>query len=151
MQMRPATLADSDMLFAWRNDPVTCANSKSTATVSRADHDRWMQFNVAMGYPQHMVMIANNEMAGDIGVVRFDANRGDVMKYEVSITLAPQHRGYGLARPVLATACACMPEFSLSAVIRSGNIASRRIFEECGFEETGSDHGFITCKREPLP
>jgi L-amino acid N-acyltransferase YncA len=150
IDMRPATMADTDLLLSWRNDPVTCANSKSTATVSREDHERWMKFNVAQGYPQHMVMIANSQVSGSIGVVRFDAERSDVMKYEVSITIAPEHRGCGLGRPVLATACAHMPDVSLSAMIRKENTASRRIFEECGFEETDGEHGFVTCRREPL-
>ncbi len=150
IDLRAATLADADRLFAWRNDPITCANSRSTGAVAREDHDRWMKFNVAQGYPQHMVMIAESD-TGSIGVVRFDAERRDVMRYEVSITLAPEHRGFGLGRPVLAQACAYMPDFSLSAVIRTNNTASRKIFAECGFEETGSDHGFVTCRRQPLP
>src|ERR1700704_5662939 len=97
MLLRPATMHDADRLFSWRNDPVTCANSRSTAAVPREDHDRWMQFNVMQGYPEHLVMIAESDL-GCIGVVRFDAAKDDLMGYEVSITIAPETRGLGIAR-----------------------------------------------------
>lgn len=149
IHMRPATLDDSDALFSWRNDPDTCANSRSTAPVRREDHDRWMQFNVTQGYPQHLVLIADSD-GSRVGTVRFDAQRGDVMVYEASITVAPRARGHGLAHHMLSEACGYMHEYTLLAVIREANVASRRVFEGCGFDEIGSDHGFIKYRREPV-
>jgi len=147
--LRPATLGEADRLFSWRNDPVTCANSRSTATVPREDHDRWMQFNVMHGYPEHMVMIAESDQ-GCIGVVRFDAAKNDLMSYEASITIAPNMRGRGLARPVLAKACSFMPDFLIRAEIRAFNDASRKVFEHCGFEAIDAALGFIIYQREPV-
>lgn len=147
--MRPATLADADDLFAWRNDPETCANSRSTAAVPRSEHDRWMQFHVAQGYPAHIVMIAEDSDFGSVGVVRFDALRSDVMRYEAGITMAPKYRGMGWAGSILAQACNCMQEITISAEIRRENHASRHIFERCGFDEVGRDAGFIKYRREP--
>jgi RimJ/RimL family protein N-acetyltransferase len=146
--MRPATAHDSDRLFAWRNDPVTQAASRSTAPVPREDHDRWMQFNVINGYPQHMVMMADTE-TGSVGVVRFDSVREDVMAFDVSITLAPQHRGKGLAFDVLHEACGYMQDFTIRAEVRRENTASRKLFERCGFEEIGRSSGFLNYVREP--
>lgn len=150
IHMRPATLHDSDALLSWRNDPVTCANSKSTATVPLEDHKRWMQFNVTQGYPQHLVLIADSDV-GRVGVVKFDALRGDVMVYEVGITVAPEHRGRGLARHMLGEACGYMTEYTLDAVIRVDNIPSRRAFEAAGFDEIGGDQDFIKYRKEPVP
>lgn len=147
--LRPAMPKDADDLFAWRNDPVTLACFRSTAAVKREDHDRWMQFNVLQGYPEHIVLIAEDH-DGKLGVIRFDAQRSDTMIYEASITVAPVHRGKGLARNMLAEACGYMGEFTINAEIRTANAASRRTFERCGFEEVGSDHGFVRYRKEPV-
>lgn len=141
-------MADADQLFAWANDPITRAWSKSTGPILREDHDRWMTFNVLQGYPQHIVMIADSDY-GSVGVVRFDAERRDVMRYRVSITIAPQFRGRGYAHGVLAEACRHMPDSTLLAEIGAENDRSKRIFEKCGFEETGKMGQFLQFKREP--
>ena len=148
INLRPATIHDADRLLAWRNDPVTCANSRSTAAVPREDHDRWMQFNVMQGYPEHMVMIAESEQ-GCIGVVRFDAGKNDLMVYEISMTIAPEHRGSGLAQPILVQACGHFSDFTLDAEIRYQNIASRKVFERCGFEQINRSSGFLQYSKEP--
>lgn len=148
IDLRPATMADADQLFEWRNDPMTREWSASNAPVERQDHDRWMQFNVLQGYPQHLVMIADSDL-GSVGVVRFDAERRDVMRYRVSITMAPKFRGQKLSHGVLAEACRHMLESTLLADIKVANAASRRIFEKCGFEESGKSGQFIQMKREP--
>lgn len=148
VKMRPATVQDSDRLFNWRNDPVTQAASRSTAPVPREDHDRWMQFNVINGYPQHLVMMADTDV-GSVGVVRFDSVRGDVMAFDVSITLGPRYRGQGLAFEVLQEACGYMCDFTINAEIRKENIASRKLFERCGFEEISRSSGFLNYVKEP--
>ncbi len=142
-------MSDSDRLFAWANDPLARSWSASTAPIERADHDRWMQFNVLMGYPQHIVMIAETEH-GPIGVVRFDAKKRDVLTYTVSINMAPKARGQGFGYAVLAEACRLMQENTLLANIKNENMASISIFEKCGFQRIGSDGEFIRFKRKPV-
>ena len=149
IQMRQANIGDAEALFSWRNDPVTCANSKSTAEVAREEHDQWMRFNVLHGYPTHLVLIGESD-AGRVGVVRFDAQRGDVMRYDVSITTAPKHRGKGLGEDMLKQACSIMQEYTLTAEVRRENIASRRIFENCGFEQVSPNDHFVKYRRHPL-
>lgn len=148
LDMRPATMADADMLFAWANDPGTRAYAKSHAAIPREDHDRWMQFNVLQGYPKHIVMIADSEY-GSVGVVRFDTVGGDVMTYRVSITISPQFRGRKLAHGVLAEACRLMSESTLLAEIRPDNAASKTIFERCGFTRVKMGNSYDHYRREP--
>lgn len=146
--LRPAAMRDADILFAWRNDPVTLASFRSTAAVPREDHDRWMQFNIQQGYPEHLVLMAETD-AGPVGVVRFDGVRGDVMQYDVSVTIAPKQRGKGFGGEMLQCACSLMPEFRLNAEIRRDNYPSRAIFRHCGFAQVGSSDVFLTYRREP--
>lgn len=148
IDLRAATMQDSDRLFAWRNDPVTLACSKSTAPVPRSDHNQWMTLNVLYGYPEHIVLMAQDQDVA-VGVVRFDALKSDVMQYKASLTIAPQHRGSGYSYPVLAEACSYMTDFTIHADIRKDNTASRKTFERCGFRETGSDHDFVFYRKPP--
>ncbi len=150
LDLRPARMSDANMLLAWANDSQTRAWSKSTATISLEDHTRWMEFNVSQGYPSHLVMIADGDL-GSLGVVRFDADQSDVMCYRASITIAPQHRGRGYGRQVLAMACHLMPEVRIDAEIKPDNLPSRRIFEACGFALVEDSSGLVTYRREPLP
>lgn len=150
--LRLATEEDSDVLFAWRNDPTTQAASKSTAPVSREDHERWMKFNVLIGYPEHRVLIGDDGYS-KLGVVRFDASKDDLMAFDVSITVAPERRGDGIGVAMLREACSFMTDFELRAEARRENAASRKIFERCGFTETryvGSGHGFVNFVKEPV-
>ena len=150
LDMRPATLADADMLYEWANDPVTRSMSMRGAHhILREDHDNWMKFNVLQGYPQHIVMIADTEH-GSGGVVRFDTDKRDTMRHRVSITIGPKFRGLRLARGVLAEACRLMHETTLVAEIKKGNARSIAIFERCGFEQIGESSVFLHYERKPL-
>jgi RimJ/RimL family protein N-acetyltransferase len=149
LDVRPATMADTDLLFGWANDATTRAWSKSTQPISREEHERWMSLNVLTGYPAHWVMIAHNDF-GDVGVVRFDMVKGDVMSYEVSITIGSDHRGKGYGCNALERACQIMFDSTLIAEIKSSNMASRRIFEHCGFEAESRSSTSIIYRREPL-
>ncbi len=148
--LRPATIQDSDTLLQWRNDPQTLACFRSTTAVPREDHDLWMKFNVSHGYPEHIVMMAENPDLGSIGVVRFDAEKRDVMTYKASITIAPPYRGRGMALDILSQACGFMHEYAINAEIRQGNARSRKIFMQCGFKSVDFDADFEYYRREPL-
>lgn len=148
IKIRPAHSGDSDKLFAWRNDPVTQANSHSTAPVPQDAHARWMMMNVLQGYPAHCVLIAEADF-GQVGVVRFDSRKSDGMHYEVGITIAPEHRGKGLASSVLSEACDYMSEFTIHAEVKKENLPSRKLFERCGFEEVARSSGYLNYRKEP--
>jgi RimJ/RimL family protein N-acetyltransferase len=147
--MRAATMADSEMLRAWRNDAATREASKDTAYVEQAPHETWMKFNVQHGYPQHYVMIAESPDFGSVGVVRFDAMKKDIMAYRVSITIAPRHRRKGFATDILDRACDIMSEYALFADVRFGNEGSIKAFERCGFKVIGNEGDFFKYKKDP--
>lgn len=149
LELRPASIADSDRLLAWRNDPQTRAMSLSTDVISGEDHKRWMDMNVVYGYPTHIVMIGEIDEK-PVGVVRFDASKKDVMSYTASITMAPAERGKGLAHGVLDQACLWMGEFTLNATIRASNVPSQKLFEKCGFEQIDAAHDLLRYRRKPL-
>jgi RimJ/RimL family protein N-acetyltransferase len=93
-------------------------------------------------------MIADSDFCS-VGVVRFDMDKADVLACEVSITIAPEHRGKGLAKDVLSRACGYMADYTIAAEVRKDNLDSRRLFEKCGFEEIGRSSGYLQYRKEP--
>ena len=147
MRLRRARMADSDKLFAWANDVETRMNSRSSVMIPLADHRHWMKVNVDPGHPDQSVIVAEDGR-GLIGVIRL-SSRDTHDNCEVGINIAPDRRGEGNGRKFLALACARMKGF-LVAEIKSTNLPSRKIFEQCGFERVSEHKGYILYRRPPI-
>lgn len=120
MKLRPATMDDAELLFAWRNDPETRANSVSTEEVAWADHIAWL--SESLEDPRRELLIA--EVAGaPVGTLRIDDSQ------VLSWTVAPHARGTGVGKRMVAL----VAKHGHRAQIRRENIASRRIAEAAGF------------------
>ena len=138
---RPVGLSDSADLLAWRNDPLTRANSRNTDAVTPATHETWL--DRALADPNRRLWIALDD--GPLGTV--SAVLGADGGVELSITVAPSSRGQGagtaMIRAALAEVAAIWPEAEIRAAVRAENLASRRLFERCGFVVTGELDGFL--------
>ena len=137
--VRPATPADVEAVWRWRNDPVSRAGSVHTAEVPWADHVAWFDRVLAAPNRYLLVGLAGPGLAGraadaPIGVVRFDAENGG---YEVSINLAPEARGRRLAVPLLRAGAAWLRAQNgaaeVIALVRDDNAASMRTFLAAGY------------------
>jgi ribosomal protein S18 acetylase RimI-like enzyme len=139
MILRNATEADALDVWAWRQDPLTRAMSRSAEAVELASHMAW--FAKALADPARMLLIG--EADGEkVGMVRFD--RGEVT--EVSINVNPQHRGRGLGFTLLSEALNRV-EGDVWAEVKDENLASRRLFERAGFELHDAAGGFRRYRR----
>lgn len=93
MHIREVTIADAKMLFEWRNDETTRKMSVSTEPVEWAAHVHWFENRLQQPFPG--LYIVEDEDA--LGTIRID---GD----EISYTVAPLHRGKGIASKMLVLA-----------------------------------------------
>lgn len=128
--LRAAALTDSDNLFAWRSDPETVRHSLTPSAPTREEHDRWITARLARLADPFAVVLVDGESAG---VVRLEP-RG--VNWEVSITIAPSHRGSGVGKAALLLLRRLCPAATIYATIRPENAASRRIFAAVGYEPT---------------
>lgn len=93
MDIRPATMDDAELLYAWRNDPVTRQNSINPEPVEWAGHVSWLGKRLSLEAPGLFIAVTSEP----VGTVRID---GD----EISYTVAPEHRGKGIATKMLTLA-----------------------------------------------
>ncbi|WP_422115101.1 GNAT family N-acetyltransferase [Brachybacterium sp. UNK5269] len=130
---RPAGIDDSSLLMRWRNDPETRRVSRSSDPVSWDGHIGWYQR--VLEDPRRELYVVERGTT-PVGTVRFDAL--ELAEWEVSITLAPEARGHGLARPVLAAGEAAFgarhPEVTVVAAVLPGNVPSQRLFARAGYQ-----------------
>lgn len=118
MNLRPATMDDAIVLLGWRNDPVTRAGSRDDGLVSLDDHVHWLALHL------YEVFIAEHDGTA-IGTGRRSADN------ELSVTVAPEHRGQGYARQIVK-ALAAMGTASWAACKRT-NAPSMIAFLHEGF------------------
>jgi RimJ/RimL family protein N-acetyltransferase len=131
--VRAATEGDSGLLLAWRNDPETRAWSRTTDPVAPADHGRWLAR--ALNDPGRRLLIAEYGHK-PVGTVRLDR---DDDHWEISITVAPEARGRGLAVPILLAAELSLDDTTIRACVNRDNAASIAIFRRAGYQPLATD------------
>jgi spore coat polysaccharide biosynthesis predicted glycosyltransferase SpsG/RimJ/RimL family protein N-acetyltransferase len=145
----PAALSDASILFDWRDDDAARRSSRKTAPLVWADHVAWLRR--VLDDPNRTLLLVRAG-AHALGTVRFDAPDEDGLR-EVSITVAPQHRGRGVGAAVLASALEAVVAGGgrgYRAAMRTDNRSSRRLFERQGFETDPAgpqDDGFVHLRR----
>lgn len=148
--LRPATLADADLLLALRNDADAVRYSTTGRPVEPAAHRRFVRRIVDDAGRRTWVGMIDDR---PVGQVRVDV-RGGVGT--VAYAVAREHRGQGLGRALLATLHdelrADQQVTRLLAIVHPGNEPSRRALLAAGYAPDGSDAGgFLryVCERSP--
>lgn len=134
--------ADAADLLAWRNDPLTRAQSRHQGEISWLDHCQWLDRMRADPNCLFLVAWLDGER---VAVVRF--NHHDISDlWEVSITVAPAAQGKGLGRLALLAGIERLrqlhPDAKVLAAVQPGNRASERLFLGAGFVPVPSDEAF---------
>ena len=136
LRFRPATPDDADMLLEWRNDHRTRMASQQDGEIDEATHRDWLERSLAN--MNRMLMIAE-EQGIPVGTVRADYGDG---AYELSWTVAPDARGRGIGKAMVAMFVAELPG-DVYAKVKKANHASARIAEAAGMMLEREDNGIL--------
>lgn len=141
--LRPAEISDAGILLAWRNDPQTIAASHNSFAVSEQEHLQWLK--KAVSHKDWRIFIAE-ENGIPVGTARavFD-DKGDC--WELSWTVAPEARGRGVAKRMVALLVQKFPG-SIRAEVKAGNIASAKIAEAIGLKLIEESNGVLFYKKD---
>ena len=130
---------DCSTLWQWVNDPDVRKASFSSRLIGWNEHNDW--FACKLRDEQCQWIIYEDEVTA-VGTVRVDAV--SPLEGEISLTMAPEYRGQGLAPHLLKRAvCQIFAGTALSrirALIKPENTASVRAFERAGFICVGTAH-----------
>ncbi|MEV7609470.1 bifunctional UDP-2,4-diacetamido-2,4,6-trideoxy-beta-L-altropyranose hydrolase/GNAT family N-acetyltransferase [Microbacterium sp. NPDC089320] len=144
---RAATVDDGPRLFEWRNDPGVRHNSRSRGELDWGSHSDWLARSLQN--PDRRLLIIESDGV-PVATCRWDRRSAD--EWEISITVAPESRGRGLAASVLDAAersLTARPPVRMVATVHRDNTASRRLFERAGYlpHLPTDDAGFVTLAR----
>lgn len=142
MILRPASIDDADLLFAWRNDLLTRQTSISGEPVDEAEHQTWL--SEVLADPSRTIFVASVEDE-PVGTLRIDSE-GDVS--ELSWTISPDHRGKGFGTEMVQLGVA-RAGGTVKAVIKESNVASRKVAAAAGLSLAISQGGLETWTNAP--
>ena len=154
VRLRPATLEDAQRLFVWRNDPLTRAQSLQQQPVAWESHLAWLQ--ASLRNPNRQLYIAEpirRQEQGQpliLGTVRADKINEE---FELSWTVAPEERGKGWGRQLVAALIEVLPAHaSFTAIVLHSNPASQRIALSLGMTERQQlETHTVYAGRKPAP
>jgi spore coat polysaccharide biosynthesis predicted glycosyltransferase SpsG/ribosomal protein S18 acetylase RimI-like enzyme len=153
VDVRPATAGDAEVLRRWRDEPATRAASRSSAALNPDEHRAWL-VRVLVDPDRHLLV--GSDDTGDVGTVRWD--RVVDGEWEVSITVAPDRRGQGLAGRLLAAGEVWLADrepatSTMLASVRADNPPSLRLFRSARYlpDLPPGDGGFLRLVRQRVP
>ncbi len=129
LTLTEAQSADAKRLFEWANDPGNRAASFSSDVIEWDEHVAWLEKKLSNSDCSLFIV---SDAQGPLAQVRFDdANDHTV----ISLSLAPERRGEGLASAVIEAAVKKASAAVVHAFIKPDNVRSIRAFERAGFAE----------------
>lgn len=129
MELRLVAPGDEQLLFTWKNDPVTLANSRDHTPVAWVDHLAW--FASAVTDPDKVMCIA--EVDGiPVGLVRSGSNQAG--QNEICFTTDPEWRGQGVEVAMVEMFLSeHVPDVDKAVLpIKLGNISSEQAASSLG-------------------
>jgi RimJ/RimL family protein N-acetyltransferase len=134
LRLTPGAASDRGRLFSWANDPEVRARAFDSRPIGWRGHVQWWAARLASADCRAFIGWLGDDQP--VGPVRFDrlADGG----WEITVALAPEHRGRGLSAPLISAGCDRLaqlegPGVRVRARIRADNVASRRAFARAGF------------------
>jgi RimJ/RimL family protein N-acetyltransferase len=129
-------MRDAETLLAWRNDPQTRLASRNTDPIAWETHVAWLRNTLAN--PDCRLFVV--ESAGHpVGSVRGNWSADG---WELSWTVAPEHRGQGLGANMVKLVADTI-EDPIWAEVRDRNRASAQIAETAGMRLVSQSREFL--------
>ena len=129
VDLRPATMADAELMFAWQSDPRTRRHFRNPSAPSWDEHRAWLAAKLAD--PDAAVTVIRRH-EHDAGVLRMDRD-------EVAILVDPMKYGQGIGRAALRLAPSLARGTTIHASVRAENDASMALFKAAGYGDAGRD------------
>lgn len=138
LHVRFASQSDEHLLLDWANDNEVRQQSFSMSRIDEKTHRKWLMQRLH-SKERCVFFIVETSFGLPIAPVRFEKQEGN--HWELHYSIEPCLRRCGIGHSILKIALeaflnAISGEITISARVKSVNLASRRIFEKLGFSES---------------
>jgi UDP-2,4-diacetamido-2,4,6-trideoxy-beta-L-altropyranose hydrolase len=144
VRLRPATLADGHKLWEWQTLSGIRRFARNPRVPAWPEHLAWLKQRLGdLGSLLNIVLV--DEIPA--GVLRLDRQVGGA--FEVSILVDPAVQGKGIAHAALRAARRLLPSVPFQAEVHRDNVASRRLFSSCGYQEESGQGPMTMWRNNP--
>lgn len=139
IELRPFLPDDEDIIYEWQSTPGMRRYSRTPSVPSRTEHTAWFAAALKDSVGLNFIILRAGARAG---MIRLAPPRESAAAdgLEVSLLVAPEHQGCGVAsaalRRLIANYAAGKP---VLAAVHPDNEASLRLFRSCGFVKLNAD------------
>lgn len=132
VRLRLACRDDEEILLAWQRHPAARRYARAPRPPTASEHRRWLQQHLRSS---HCLLAVVEHGGTAAGVLRLDLREQAAphTAYEISILIAPEQQGQGLALEALRLARDWLPGVELVAEVLPGNSASQGLFKAAGY------------------
>lgn len=132
LYLRNAVMSDMDLYFEWANDPAVRSNSFNTDPIPYDTHVKWFNKVLNSGDVFLYVLMENDVAVGQIRISISDSVA------EISYSISSDFRGKGYGHKIVSLLIEKirddMPDIkTVCARVKTGNEASRKVFDNEGF------------------
>jgi RimJ/RimL family protein N-acetyltransferase len=138
--LRLATKDDIEQVYHWQCRPETRRYALNKDVPTLAEHTLWMTKKIASKTDYFYVIELTNSKKGTalpMGVVRLDMTATNT--YTISIFIAPEHFGKGVAKYGLKQIDIIHPKAFINAVVLKENTASQALFSRAGYQRINEE------------
>ncbi|MBA6253841.1 UDP-2,4-diacetamido-2,4,6-trideoxy-beta-L-altropyranose hydrolase [Colwellia sp. MB3u-55] len=129
---------DCELIYGWQSNKNIRKYFINPKTPSWLEHMQW--YNTCLLDPNRILYLLHNDQGSSVGLLRLDQltkNKcnTDIPTYEISIIIAPDHQGKGLAVSTLTNLSQLKQNATYMATIHNKNIQSQKAFTKAGFKK----------------
>ncbi|ETO94524.1 GNAT family N-acetyltransferase [Legionella oakridgensis] len=131
IHLRLFRMEDADLIYTWRNHLSVRQQSLNDQNISFSEHYAWCKRKANDAACIFLIAMHNEK---PIGTIRYEVMQKTVT---INIYLDPDCQGQGYGGRILSQSILFMQSLNLAdkikAQVKETNIASRKMFERCGF------------------
>jgi UDP-2,4-diacetamido-2,4,6-trideoxy-beta-L-altropyranose hydrolase len=132
--LRPVIFEDAQQIYEWQNIPNIRFFFRNPSPPKWEEHIQWLS-NSLQDQSKYLFLITCDSQPGGL----LHLTRIENITYEISIIVAPEWQGKGVAKEALFNVRKLFPFLVIQAEINSGNTVSQNLFLSCGYIKKGTD------------
>jgi len=129
---RPAEYSDAKLIYTWQSSDNMRIYFRNPQIPAWNEHKKWLKEKLLQHQSILLIVLADCVPAGLLRLEPFDERYA---QKEISILIAPEHQGKGIAGVSLSLAEAVFPGIGFFAEVLPDNLGSHQLFSKAGYNQ----------------